>query len=311
MQMPVDRSPVAPSLAAALLALVACAAPRSAADAAPVPVDQPTPRVDPDPVVPSLDCGDVVRGAEGLAGPGAVLLVGEMHGTKQMPALIGRIACHAALDAESEVTVGLEIPRSNQSAVDAYLRSDGAQEARASLLASSHFSGEWKDGRSSTAMVAVLESIRGWRASGASIDVLCFDADQGSYTTSMERDAAMASMLAAFHEASADRVLIVLSGNVHTRTRKGTPWDPEFIPMGMSLREVVPTLVALDFRSAGGSMWACMSSEDNEMNCGPAELRGSDRGDEAFVERFEEADDKGFDGIAYLGTATASEPAVR
>jgi hypothetical protein len=258
----------------------------------------------------ALDCGPEVRVAAALTGPGAILLVGEMHGTTQMPEIVGRIACHAALGPEAEVILGLEMTSDNQPAVDAYLAGDGGDPAVAALLAAPHFASETKDGRNSAAMLELLASVRAWRAAGAPIEVVCFDAGPGIAATAAERDAAMAkTLVAALHERPGS-TLVTLSGNVHNRTVPGVPWDAAFVPMGVHLREAFAKLVSLDFRSAGGTFWACMGEPGGEVRCGIAKMGGEDHGLDPFVEVHDAPDDKGFHGVLYVGPTTASEPAV-
>lgn len=258
----------------------------------------------------TLDCGPEVRGAAAVTGPGAILLVGEMHGTTQVPELVGRIACHAARQPQAAVILGLEMSADNQPVIDAYFASDGDEAAVDALLAAPHFVADFKDGRSSQAMAELLTTVRVWRAAGAAIEIVCFDAGPGVAKTAAERDAAMAKTLAAAHRERPDATLVVLSGNVHNRTVPGVPWDPAFVPMGVHLRAAFPTLVSLDFRSAGGTFWACLGTPGGESKCGVAESGGEDRGAEPFVELHAARDDKGFDGVLYAGTTTASEPMV-
>jgi hypothetical protein len=233
-----------------------------------------------------------------------------MHGTTQVPELVGRIACHAARAPGAEVILGLEMTTDNQAAVDAYLASDGTDPDVAALLASPHFASDMKDGRSSQAMQKLLASVRGWRSAGASIEVVCFDAGPGVAKTAAERDAAMAKTLATVHRERPGSTLVTLSGNVHNRTVPGVPWDAAFVPMGAHLREAFPGLVSLDFRSAGGTFWACMGTPGGESRCGVSLGKGRGRGPQPFVELHDARDDKGFDGVLYAGTTTASEPAV-
>lgn len=292
--------------AMSIVVAIAGCRPAPASEPSVAPADQGPPPT----TTPALDCGPEVRGAAALTGPGAVLLVGEMHGTTQVPEVVGRIACHAARAPEADVILGLELPSDNQPAVDAYLASDGGEPAVAALLAAPHFASETKDGRSSRAMLALLEAVRVWRAAGAPIAVVCFDVAAGETKTAAERDAGMARTLVATQRARAGSTLVTLSGNVHNRTKPGVPWDAAFVPMGVHVREAFPELVSLDFRSAGGTFWACMGTPSGESKCGVAEGRGSDRGAEPFVELHAARTDEGFDGVLYVGPMTASEPAV-
>lgn len=259
---------------------------------------------------PALDCGPQIRGAAALVEPGAVLLVGEVHGTAQVPEAVGRIVCNAARPHGPGVILGLEITADDQPAVDAFLASDGEPQAVQALLSASHFASETKDGRNSQAMLALLESVRRWRIAGAPIEVLCFDAPMGSWTKSAERDAAMARTLVAAKRARPEATLVTLSGNIHNRTVPGVPWDAAFVPMGVHVHEAFADLVSLDFRSAGGSFWACLGQPDGTSRCGAAQAGGEDRGSSPLVERFDAPNEHGFHGVLYVGTITASEPAV-
>lgn len=296
------------AVATSILAMISACRP---APAGPVTPDEGGISVAPPPAASrSPDCGPEVRGAAALTGPGSILLVGEMHGTAQVPELVGRIACHAARRPQADVILGLEMSADNQPVIDAYFASDGAEAAVDALLAAPHFVADMKDGRSSQAMAELLTTVRVWRAAGAAIEVACFDAGPGVAKTAAERDATMAKTLAAVHRERPGATLVTLSGNVHNRTVPGVPWDPAFVPMGVHLREAFPELVSLDFRSAGGTFWACMGTPGGETKCGVAESGGEDRGAEPFVELLAARDDKGFDGVLYVGTTTASEPSV-
>jgi hypothetical protein len=289
-----------------VVAAIAACKPAPASEPAVAPADQGPPPT----TALELDCGPEVRGAAALTGPGSVLLVGEVHGTTQMPEVVGRIACHAASAPGADVILGLELPSDNRPAVDAYLASDGGEPAVAALLAAPHFVSETKDGRSSRAMLQLLVSVRAWRAAGAPIEVVCFDVAPNETKTAAERDAGMARTLVAAQRARVGSTLVTLSGNVHNRTMPGVPWDPAFVPMGVHVREAFPELVSLDFGSAGGTFWACMGTPSGESKCGVAEGMGTDRGPEPFVELHDARTDEGFDGVLYVGPMTASEPAV-
>src|SRR5688572_21000605 len=70
--------------------------------------------------VPTFSCGDDLRGLDDVAGAGRVLLLGELHGTYEIPAFAAELACQAA-HRYMDVQLGLEIPGIEQPAVDAYL----------------------------------------------------------------------------------------------------------------------------------------------------------------------------------------------
>src|SRR5690242_6766716 len=61
------------------------------------------------------------------------IIVGEMHGTNETPALVGDLACE--LSASKPVTVAVEFNVAATPVLDSYLQSDGREKARAALLA--------------------------------------------------------------------------------------------------------------------------------------------------------------------------------
>lgn len=61
-----------------------------------------------------------------------IVVLGEMHGTNEMPALFADAVCLTA-QARS-VVVALEQPSVDQAAVDAFLASDGGDEAKRAFL---------------------------------------------------------------------------------------------------------------------------------------------------------------------------------
>ena len=127
----------------------------------------------------------------------SLVLFGEFHGTAEAPAFVAE-ALAASLD---PVALAIEWPRDLQPAVDAFL----ATGDRTRLLAEPHDFWSYRDGRSSAAMLALVDRARRLRA-----PVICFD---GTFPSAEDRDAGMAALLI---EARPTR-LFVLCGNLHAR----------------------------------------------------------------------------------------------
>lgn len=200
-----------------------------------------------------------MRGMEDVVAPGSVTLFGEIHGTDASPGFIGRIACHAATQANATgVLVGLEISRGDQHDIDAALASTSEDAARTKLVAATHFRDELKDGRDTEAIVALVERVRTLRNAGLAVDIVAFDAEPSAARGPGERDAKMAERLTEAIAARPGATVLVLTGNIHSRTKPGTPWDPSFVPMGVHLAKEVPALRALDIATAGGTAWQCI-----------------------------------------------------
>jgi len=93
------------------------------------------------------------------------VIVGERHGTNEIPALFSDLVCAAA--SIGPVVVGLEIEADQQKSLDEYMASEGDQAARDGLLAQRHWG--YTDGRASQAMFQVVENLRLLRQKGKQI----------------------------------------------------------------------------------------------------------------------------------------------
>ncbi|MBK8067578.1 MAG: hypothetical protein IPK27_08075 [Rhodanobacteraceae bacterium] len=184
-----------------------------------------------------------------------VLLVGELHGSWEVPGIVAGLATNLLAD-ERPLLVGLEIWRSEQAALDRYLASAGTGEDRERLLAGPFWA--TRDGRSSEAVVALIERLRAL-ALKAPLAVVAFDIEAESDITGAERDRSMGELLLARLESMPDARLLVLAGNFHTRIQSGAPWDPAHDFMGHFLREQDP--YAVEIMGVKGSTWMCPDPE--------------------------------------------------
>ncbi len=257
----------------------------------------------------SYSCGEI-RGEEALTAP--LVLVGDFHGTREIPATFGALVCRAATEERGRpVLAGLEIPASEQGAIDAFLASAGDAAATQSLLAGDFWRRDYQDGRSSEAMLGLLGELRRQRRAGLKVVVRGLDPQH--YDSPDERDAGMAATLSEAIAALRPARTFVLVGNVHARTLHGYPWDTKatYVPMGAVLRARYGDLIALDVKSLGGSAWTCTSAEPRD--CGAHDLRHRDPdGPAPRVELAPaSATATGYDGLLFMGSLTASPPARR
>jgi len=243
-----------------------------------------------------FDCAPL-PGAEPLLRPGIVLL-GEVHGTVEGPDAVSKLAC-LAVEAGLEVAVALEIPATEQDAVDRFL----AEGDREGLLSGAFWMRDYQDGRSSAAMFELLSTLGKLRAAGAAVDVFFNDdpeADGG-------RDRFMAETLAERVATDPGRLFLALVGNQHSRVGQGTRFDPDHEPMGLLLRRRLPEKVieSLELTHGGGTAWVCTGPDTED--CGSRELSGRDG-----VPGIEMYDDEGpgpYTGRYYVERITASPPA--
>jgi hypothetical protein len=246
-----------------------------------------------------------IRGIEPLLKPGAVVLLGEMHGTNESPAFVVDTVCHA-LQAGLQVSVGLEIPREEETRVAAFLESQGSAADREALLAGPFWQSPYQDGRRSEAMVGLLERLRRFRQDGGKVRVVLLDI--ATFSSPQERDQAMAARMKEAIGGSPKDLFLALTGNVHSRTVRGTPWNAEYEPFGYLLAQSGPQPTALDVSHTGGTAWNCPG--DKPEDCRILPLRGRGQGQAPEVALGVTVDASGHHGRYHVGALTASTPAV-
>jgi hypothetical protein len=253
---------------------------------------------------------EVAQGLLQAHGDRRVLIIGEMRGTAEIPALLATLA--RQMSESGPVIVGLEVPAQEQLRFAAYLDSDGGLDARTHLLAGDFWKApqERSDGRRSGAMLQLLEALRELRAGGAPLSVVGFD-DRDFYgkDKDKDRDRLMAESLLALHRSHPQARLLVLTGNYHARlvaparvVLEWGPAPPPREPMASHLRGIALTTVNVSARS--GAFWACMGGQ-----CGiqplPARV-GKEAGEIAL--KALPADSAGYHLQITLPRFTASEP---
>jgi hypothetical protein len=258
-----------------------------------------------------VECGMPIIGLAPRARPGAVLLMGELHGTQEVPRFVAQSACQAAV-AGTPVTVGLELPVENQERVERFLASAGAEEDWLKLMEAPFWRSPFPDGRSSEAVANLLEQLRALKAHGLDVRAFVFDHPQ---LKGQVREDAMAATVLKQVKGAPERFYMVVSGNVHPRTVQGLPWDRQYRPMGLLLSEALDEddVVALDMAYDSGSAWICAAdprAANARLECGVRPAKGRDNGDRPFIHLFSDRTREGFHGVFYVGKVTASVPAV-
>lgn len=253
--------------------------------------------------VPSSDvCAAGSAVPDTLAHPGEIVLFGEFHGTRELPALFGEAVC-ALLHTRREVLVGLELPESEGPPVARFLESKGTESDRRALAGGAFWSRDYQDGRSSAAMLELLDRLRRLKRAGRSLSMVLFDAPPDA-----ARDEHMAANISAASRAHPRAVVAVLTGNLHARTRPGVPWDAAWKPMGWFLAQH-HEVQALDLAGPPGSYWGCPTVDASE--CGIQKFQP----DQAMrarvgVSLLPETSPEGFVGVLSSASLTASGPAA-
>ncbi|QRK07718.1 hypothetical protein JQX13_48350 [Archangium violaceum] len=257
-------------------------------------------------------CGTEVRGLRELLNPGQTLLIGEQLGSQQLPATVGDMVCQAA-EAGHIVTLGLSIPRTEQERLDRYLTSAGGPADQDELLDGDFWRRPYQDGRSSRAVMDLIDRVRALRAAGLLIHLVAYDTDQ---VQGNERDAALADVWLKRRAARPEELFFVVSGNAHVSISKGTQWDSRFVSMGWHLLKADPTVKALDMSFTPGTRWACDLDVANKLDCRvygstPSNVIAGVGGQSPYIDLFLGGlSFEGYHGLLYVGELSASPPAL-
>ena len=241
---------------------------------------------------------ETIAGIEQLSGAQTILL-GEMHGTNEMPAFTTQLICHL-LAKKQAVTVALELPHS-------WTASMQQSQNLHTALKQAGWNEYWQDGRTSAAMLQLIEAVAALQTQGADIRLLAFDVD--APPADGKRDHAMAARLQQAIQQQPERVYLALTGNLHARNKRDThPFAKE--PLAFVLAKAMPTRqqVSLLGHYNHGTAWACWSGA----GCSAQPLTGKTQRARQGIAGWGDAELQaiGYDAEFYLGTITASAPAV-
>ncbi|MBJ6764551.1 hypothetical protein JGU66_27595 [Myxococcaceae bacterium JPH2] len=258
------------------------------------------------------ECGAPMEGASSLFAAGGVLMVADPLGTQEVPSAALRMVCEATAK-DLPVTLALSIPISEQPLLERYLASNGEAAAMQELLSWSAF---WRrtfqDGRSSRAMLWLLEQARRLRVSGKDIAVAAIDTDAAKGNA---REEQLAQHLLDARAKRPQAWTLVLTGSVHARTT-AVSWDGDLEPMGARVAKAVSSVRVLDVGFQRGTQFTCRYSDwAEEVECnvfgispGLESRQSSQQAVGLKLSTPQEA--HGFDGRLYLGPLTASPPAL-
>lgn len=236
--------------------------------------------------------------------PGTVILVGEIHGTEEMPdfftALVGDAAATGV-----PLIIGVEMKVSEQANLDAFMR----DPSPASVPAGDHWREPFPDGRSSAAMLRLLRRARELANATGRVRVVAIDALSGT-----KRDLGMAKTVA--HEAKAhpESLVLVLAGNLHTHLTRGVDFDdfkdPTYEPMGYVLTTRGLNVMGIRIGYEKGTFWGCT---DEGATCGPQPTSDAEplpTGETSRLHPLHQIDEVGYTYGVSVGVVHASPPAI-
>ncbi|HRQ63655.1 MAG TPA: hypothetical protein PKZ76_02100 [Xanthomonadaceae bacterium] len=232
-----------------------------------------------------------------------VHVIGEVHGTREIPAMTGELA--ALLAADAPLLVALEIEEAEQVRIDAFLDSEGDAAARSALLAGDFWNRDRQDGRSSEAMFALLDRLRALRGAGNTVKVIAFDAALGEAD---DREARSAERIRQAYLAADGNVLVVVAGNYRASTAAAPAADSQVRFLGWHLRDLRP--FSVDVTAWQGDYWTCDRGVDS--TCGRRELINDEPSrDGPLLHMDAETRARGFSAQLILERISASPPARR
>lgn len=254
------------------------------------------------PAVARAGCPELPGSQALLEADADFIVVGEAHGTVELPALFADLACTLTAD-KRPLLVGVEHGPANQAALDAYLVSDGGAAARAVLLQAP----AWNEagGRGSLAMLELIERVRQLRAAGADVALLAFDHVIETPGTSERRERYMAAHLVAAAGRSQGARVLALTGLGHADKDGFSSQQPPF----QSMAQFLPPedTLTLSFVRTGGEALGCRGAPGS-LTCAPGPMTARDDPRARGVSLGDGR--SGFDGWASSGgTLTASTPA--
>ena len=151
--------------------------------------------------------------ADGWADLPGLILIGETHGSREIPKVVLALAACTIRRGRS-VSIGLEMETSEQHALDAYVASAGTDADVTKLLSGAHW--RLEDGRASE---AVLEIIDFARRQAERCKCFCLDSPVPAPRASPAHSRAMAKAALPQIRCALDRgdVVLCLAGSTHCR----------------------------------------------------------------------------------------------
>jgi hypothetical protein len=211
--------------------------------------------------VPSnIECNDI-PGTEKFLSGHKIVMVGENHGTKEMPMTFVRLVC-AALRQGNTVSVGLELPSEQTEPLNKYLQSNGDASAKREFLGSAFWETD-RDGRSSIAYADMIDTLRALQRRGFPLSVFPLHTEAITSANVGRYDEMMADRVWQEYETHVAALVLSYTGRVHSM-KKMPVWARPHIPppMGVHLTDLDPVSILLE--STGGSSWDCR----NRTECG-------------------------------------------
>lgn len=243
-----------------------------------------------------VDCGRPLPGGDDLLAARRLILLADVPGTREVPALVGDLACRAAT-AGIRTVVGLELWRAEQELLETYLASTDTEANRAAFLAASKSFALAAPSPASTAELGLLDRLRTLRDTGLPVRVFAF----GEPADAPGAERARARTVERQRRLDLDAVTLVLV--------RRPPAGGE-VPLAAALTRWGLRPLPLDLRLSGGTAWRCPAPGAGP-GCGEAEVPARPPLPGTGVPRidlFAMPDADGFLGAFFVGVVSPSPP---
>ena len=188
-----------------------------------------------------------------------VVFFGELHGNNETPQAFLAAICQYREQNDGDVRVALEFGTDIQPSLDRFMASDGSSEAVREFLRHPFWQPGRKmpDGRSSVAMLKLVEALRELRASTLRLvsvtPIVGHWEDRDVQYFGASSDAIMAANITRLSRESDDDVVLVLVGNLHARLTPPESMD-YMIPAASRVEGDVASVLVLP---ESGESWNC------------------------------------------------------
>lgn len=200
----------------------------------------------------SYSCGNfdgIDRVLDQSDGKRRFIIVGEAHGTVQVPLLFEKLVCNAS--SREPVNVLLELRKGATAAVQRYVASDGSPGARRALFDDEIWDPKWADGRSSEAIFKLVEALRGMKHSGLDIEVYCTQPDDRPRADQFYGEVWRAADWALIAAQRPNALNLILVGSAHAALNDNR--NLRFLPAAAHLRP--SDVLAIGPFPEGGAQW--------------------------------------------------------
>ncbi|BBB65864.1 hypothetical protein UNDYM_1611 [Undibacterium sp. YM2] len=154
-----------------------------------------------------------------------IIFVDDSHGSTETPLYALQLACRL-LNNGKPLLIGLEIPASEQEAINKYLQSEGDADDRMDLLSGTFWHTARKFGMASEAVLSVIETSRKWGKAGMPVMVFAYDQADKSWPVRLQkqesfwggyRETVMGLNINVRARLYPQHTIVVLTGGLHAR----------------------------------------------------------------------------------------------